>query len=401
MNLSANRPTTIASTHFRPWRAAFLVLMIGITITAARPVPAQDSFGPMSFFPPAATSTPAEPPPLLAPPQNPVPLAAPAAEAPPGNLADSLEERMNGGVALALERVWAVCNFPLTIVDGRPITPGSIVSSFILLYIGYVAARVLSWWIGRRLLPRLRMPQAAIAPLQTISHYVLVGSFTMLALHLSNVPLTAFTFLGGAIAIGVGFGSQTVMNNFISGLILLAERPVRVGDLIEVEGHTGRITQIGPRSTHMLTATNLVIVLPNSKLLEGTLVNWTLTDDSIRTKITCGVAYGSRTRDVERWLMEAARHSSDVLTEPAPFVNFAEFGDNALIFELHFWMSLREGPNRMEVESELRFEIDDLFRAAGIVMAYPQRDIHLNVMRPVEVRMLSEQGSRPNSRAAA
>jgi small-conductance mechanosensitive channel len=294
-----------------------------------------------------------------------------------------------------------VWSYPLTKVDGQAITPGSIVCCLVLLWFGYVTARVIAWWVGSRFLPRLGVHPTAIVPMQTICHYVLLGSFTMLSLRLANVPLTAFTFLGGAIAIGVGFGSQTVMNNFISGLILLAERPVRVGDIIEIDGQAGKVTKIGPRSTHLHTSTNLVIVLPNSKLLEGTLINWTLTDDSIRTKIVCGVAYGSRTRDVERWLLEAARRKEEVLQEPAPFVIFSEFGDNALIFELHFWISLTEGHNRVEVESELRFEIDDLFRTAGIVMAYPQRDIHLNVMRPVDVRMIgAERNERPASRAA-
>jgi len=235
---------------------------------------------------------------------------------------------------------------------------------------------------------------------QTITFYVLVATFTMMSLRLANVPLTAFTFLGGAIAIGVGFGSQNVVNNFISGLILLAERPVRVGDVIQVEGFTGSVTQIGPRSTHVTTANNVVIVLPNSKLLEGTVVNWTLSDDRIRTKIVAGVSYGSRTRDVEQLMLTAARKHENVLQDPAPMVVFAEFGDNALQFELHFWIALNSGTNRSEVESDIRFEIDELFRTTGIVMAYPQRDVHLNVLRPVEIRMVEGPSDRNRTRAA-
>ena len=388
---------------FEKWIWAAAVIVFGATTSWAQaPTGLESQYHPSwPSLPqqalPAPTNTPVQLP-AINPTRPPAAADTPAATQEPLSIAQLLEGKVNDSALLAWNRFNAVWNYPITKVEGHAITPGSIICCLVLMWIGYIAARLMAWWFGSRFLPRLGVHPSAIVPLQTICHYVLVATFTMLSLRIANVPLTAFTFLGGAIAIGVGFGSQTVMNNFISGLILLAERPIRVGDAIEIDGHSGRVTKIGPRSTHIQTGTNIVIVVPNSKFLEGTVKNWTLTDDMVGTKITCGVAYGSRTRDVERWLLEAARRQDEILQEPAPSVVFADFGDNALQFELNFWISLREGHSRTQVESDLRFEIDDLFRSAGIVMAYPQRDIHLNVMRPVEVRML---GSGENSSRAA
>ena len=205
-----------------------------------------------------------------------------------------------------------------------------------------------------------------------------------------HVPITVFSFLGGALAIGAGFGSQNIVNNFISGLILMVERPIRVGDVIQLDGNTGTVTQIGARSTKIATGVNHEIIVPNSKLLETSVVNWTLSDDLVGCVVKVGVAYGSPTREVERLLKYAAQKHPDVLREPAPAVVFADFGADALMFELRFWLNLRQ-TSKGEVESELRYAIDELFANRGIVMAYPQRDVHLNVLRPVEVRLAQPQ----------
>jgi small-conductance mechanosensitive channel len=149
---------------------------------------------------------------------------------------------------------------------------------------------------------------------------------------------------------------------------------------------TGTVMQIGARSTKIATAVNHEIIVPNSKLLETSVVNWTLSDDIVGCIVSVGAAYGSSTREVERLLKRAAVEHPKVLKQPAPEVIFADFGADALMFELRFWVNLRE-TRKNEVESELRFAIDELFAARGLVIAYPQRDVHLNVLRPVEVRL--------------
>jgi small-conductance mechanosensitive channel len=259
----------------------------------------------------------------------------------------------------------------------------------VLLAIGYLVSGLLSRWFGKRLLPRLGMHESAAAALQSLASYALVATSTLFSLRLVNVPLTVFTFLGGAVAIGVGFGSQNIVNNFISGLILLAERPIRVGDLIEINGLCGTVEQIGARSTRVSTGANLEIIVPNSTFLQNNVINWTLSDDQVRTSVKVGVAYGSPTHEVARLLKQAADEHTLALREPEPLVLFTDFGDNALSFELFFWIKMRGQTARRGIESDVRHRVDVLFREAGIVFAYPQRDIHLDAARPISVRLLS------------
>jgi small-conductance mechanosensitive channel len=266
------------------------------------------------------------------------------------------------------------------------VTVGTLVGGVMMLALGYIAAGIISRWIAGKLLTRFHLSASGVAPLQTLTFYVLLATFTMLSLNVLNVPVAVFSFFGGAVAIGAGFGSQNIVNNFISGLILLAERPIRVGDIIELDGSIGTVTQIGARSTKISTTGNREIIVPNSKLLETNVVNWTLSDDIVGCSVTVGVAYGSPTREVKRLLLHAAQQHAKVLPQPEPEVLFTNFGDDALMFELRFRVNLRE-IKKAEVESDLRFAIEELLAARGIVIAYPQRDVHLNVLRPVEVRV--------------
>lgn len=281
-------------------------------------------------------------------------------------------------------KVWHCVVF--TAADKSQITVQTLVFGVLYLLIGYIAATRISRWLGVKVLARIGVHPSAAAPVQKISYYVLMATFTLFSLSSLGVPLTMFTFLGGTLAIGVGFGSQNIVNNFISGLILLAERPIRVGDVIEIDKLSGRVTDIGARSTRITTGGNLEIIVPNSKFLENNVINWTLSDDKVCSTIDIGVAYGSPTRESARLLKQAAVEHKDVLNQPPPEVFFKDFGDNSLSFSLTFWLRLG-ACSKGHVESELRFRIDDLFSQAGIVIAYPQRDVHLNVMRPVEVRM--------------
>ena len=255
-----------------------------------------------------------------------------------------------------------------------------------MLWLGHVLARRLSNWLGTSVLRRVGLPPATAAPLQKMSFYVLFGIFTVFSLQLVGVPMTVFTFFGGALAIGIGFGSQNVMNNFISGLILLIERPIRVGDVIQIDSHSGKVSEIGARSTRITTGSNLEVIIPNSTFLQGNVVNWTLSDDMISSKVMVGVAYGSPAREVARLLRQAAEEHEQILKAPEPGVSFTEFSDHAMQFELSFWLKMSQA-DRGRVESDLRFKIDELFSDGGIVIAYPQRDVHLNLMRPVEVRL--------------
>lgn len=317
-------------------------------------------------------------------------------------LADKLLAEIGGetaGLGLAdritsLSRPFlAVWRYELTSVDDRPITVSKIVIGILLLVVGVSVARYFSRLVGRRLLPRVGLDEGAAAAIQSILFYVLVLTLGLVSLRVVNVPLTAFTIVGGALAIGVGLGSQNLINNFISGLILLVERPIRVGDLIEIDKLLGTIQHIGPRSTHVRSAENIDIIVPNSTFLERNVINWTLSDDRYRAHVVIGLAYGSPTREAAKLIRRVVDEHGKILKTPKPIVLFTEFGDSALNFEVHFWIRMRRMMDRRMIESDIRYRIDALFREAGIVIAFPQRDVHLDSIKPLEVRLLPDQSA--------
>ena len=209
--------------------------------------------------------------------------------------------------------------------------------------------------------------------------YIIAGAILIVTtLDVMNVPLTAFAFLSGAVAIGVGFGAQNIINNFISGWILMWERPIRIGDFLEVDGARGRVETINTRSTRIRRVDGVHMLIPNSKLLENTVVNWTLIDNLTRTSVRVGVAYGSDCKLVARLIEQATQQQEDILTEPKPVVIFDDFGDNALMFETFFWVNATKERDLRVIRSQVRFTIDELFAEHDIVIAFPQRDVHLD-----------------------
>lgn len=302
----------------------------------------------------------------------------------------SLSDRMSR----VWERFLHVWNYELTSVDDSPITVSKVFFALILIVFGLMLARRLSGILAERVLPRFGVNPGVAAALRTLSFYALMLFFVLTALHLVRVPLTLFAVLGGAIAIGVGFGSQNLMNNFISGLILLIERPIKVGDIIETDGNAGVVEQIGGRSTQIRTFNNIHMIVPNSAFLEKSVVNWTLSDNMIRSSIRVGVDYGSNPRQVADILKQAASDHGKILKTPEPMVLFSDFGNDSLVFDVFFWLKIQNSLERRLVESDLRFMIEGAFREAGVNIAYPQRDVHLDTVKPLEVRVVSQDGAK-------
>jgi small-conductance mechanosensitive channel len=212
--------------------------------------------------------------------------------------------------------------------------------------------------------------------------------FSLFALKVVHVPLAAFAVLGGAVALGVGFGSQNIINNFISGLILHAERPVKVGDLIQLDDLYGIVEHIGARSTRVRTGSNLEIIVPNSTFLQNNVINFTLSSDKVRTFVEVGVVYGSPVVTVTQLLRRAVVETGRVSKDPPPIILFKDFGASALMFEIHFWIRMRTTMDRLQVESTVRFRIEELFNEEGITIAFPQQDLHLDTTSPLSVQML-------------
>lgn len=284
----------------------------------------------------------------------------------------------------ALETIW---DFELFRVGTSSVLVSQLVLVIIVVVAGYFVSKLTERLIHKRL-ARTELRADASYLLQRIVFYALLVVVAMTALSLLNVPLAAFAFVSGAVAIGVGFGAQNIINNFISGWILLLERPVRIDDFIEIDEHMGVVTRIGNRSTLIHRVDGVHILIPNSQMLERVVVNWTLIDDRIRSKLRVGVAYGSPVRKVADLILQAVNEEKDVLSDPHPTVVFEDFGDNALIFDTYFWADVGRERQMRAIRSSIRFRIDELFSENDIVIAFPQRDVHMDTQSPLEIRMV-------------
>jgi small-conductance mechanosensitive channel len=203
-----------------------------------------------------------------------------------------------------------------------------------------------------------------------------------------KIPLTVFAFFGGALAIGFGFGTQTLIKNFISGIIVLAERKVRVGDILDVDGIVGSVTEINTRSSVIRSADEVETVIPNSLFLENRVTNWTLTSSRVRRSIKVGVAYGTSPQKVMDILTQAASRHGLISKEPAPYAVFEDFGDNALVFSVYYWVDMSAGTVSSVIASDLRLMIEKHFTEAGIGVPFPQREMHLSADTPIDIRMV-------------
>lgn len=209
-----------------------------------------------------------------------------------------------------------------------------------------------------------------------IVQYIIIIIGFLIIIQTVGIDITTLNVLAGAIGIGVGFGLQNIANNLISGLIILFERPVKVGDRIEVGDVEGAITKIGTRSTTVLTNDNIAIIIPNSRLISENVVNWSYNDENVRFAIPVSVSYRSDVRKVEQLLLKVASENPDVLENPTPRVRFVQFGDSGLTFTLLAWtrtLTHRKG----QLISDLNFSIFDIFKKNGIEIPFPQRDIHI------------------------
>jgi len=265
---------------------------------------------------------------------------------------------------------------PLFELGGAPVTVLTLLYllfAFALLL--YVAA-TLRGWLADRALARTRLDTSARQAVASVSRYVVLVVGLLIILQTAGINLTTLNVLAGALGIGIGFGLQNIVNNFVSGLIIMLERPIKIGDRVVVESVDGVVTEIGARSTKVLTNDNITIIVPNSRFMTENVTNWQYNDPRVRFHIPVGVAYGSDVRLVEKLLLEIATAEPDVLKDPAPGVRLLAFGDSALEFELRAWSSSlvhRKG----RLTSTLNFAIYDSFRAHGIEFPFPQRDLRV------------------------
>ena len=288
-----------------------------------------------------------------------------------------------------MEKYSSFWNFQLFQIAGVEYTVGQFILLLLLLIVGYGVSKLLENLFSKHLSKTGLRPHA-VQTLQRVLFYLLIIGVVLAALSLLHIPIAAFAFLTGAVVIGVGFGAQNIINNFISGWILMTEQPVRVGDFVEIDQHTGVVERIGNRSTRIRRVDGVHMLVPNSQMLERVVVNWTLIDNQIRTAVRVGAAYGSNPRHVTEILEKAVRAQADVLDDPAPRVIFEDFGDSALIFDAIFWCNVGGERELRQIRSNIRLKISELFAAENITIAFPQRDVHIDGLGPLQIELVEK-----------
>ncbi|MFZ5569074.1 MAG: mechanosensitive ion channel domain-containing protein [Thermodesulfobacteriota bacterium] len=264
------------------------------------------------------------------------------------------------------------------------LTVGVAVGAAIIFYGSILASRMVQTILKEEFFPRRQVEYGVRISIARLVHYAFVSAGFLMTLKALGFSLQNVTIIGGALSIGIGFGLQAIVNNFVSGLILLFERPIKVGDMIQIDDQAARIKKVGLRATIVETYDRAEIVVPNSDLISNKVTNWTLADRTRRISISIGVAYGSDVPRVMEILHTCAAENADVLKEPETQVLFMAFGESSLDFQLRIWIDdVDKGP---KVISALNLDIERRFREAGIEIPFPQRDLHL---RSIDAKALS------------
>lgn len=268
---------------------------------------------------------------------------------------------------------------PLVKLGGSPVTLWTLMQLVLLIILLFYLSGKLRTVLVNKLL--IRMEPGARQATGSIVRYTVIAIGFVVIMQTSGIDLTALNVLAGAVGIGVGFGLQNIINNFISGLIILFERPIKVGDRIVVGNVEGDVVHIGGRSTTVITNDNISIIVPNSKFITEDVINWSHNDRRVRFRVPVAVAYGTDIDLVERLLLEVADGIPDVLKDPAPGIRLMEFGDSGLCFELRVWSTTlihRKGV----LISKLNTSICRKFAEQGIEIPYPRRDLTIRGTMP-------------------
>jgi small-conductance mechanosensitive channel len=295
-------------------------------------------------------------------------------------------------VNLAAGDVYRVLTQPYFYLGHLPVTPGFLIKTVVFLVALSFFSRVARQFLQKEILARTPWDRGQQYATSRVVGYLIFVFGLVIGLQSLGVDLSSLVVLGGALGIGVGFGLQPIVSNFVSGLVLLVERPIRLGDRVEVGNTHGDVMRIGGRSTWIRTNDNEIIIVPNSEFVTTRVTNWTANDRCVRFSVPVGVAYASNPEQVRDLLLEVARNHRDVLAEPAPEVIFESFGDSSLNFVLRVF-SVNQVETPLRLRSELYFSIFRVFVEHDIEMPFPQRDVHvrsievpLSLARDAEIR---------------
>ena len=272
--------------------------------------------------------------------------------------------------------LYDILNIRLFSIGDSSLTLGLLIT----LVISIAILLFLSEWIKKllvnRVLKRYQIESGTRQSVGTIVKYIIVIAGLFSILQTNGIDLSAFGILAGALGVGIGFGLQNITNNFISGLIILFEQPIKIGDRIEVGNISGDVIKISSRSTTVVTNDNISVIIPNSKFIDDQVINWSHNEYKVRFNFPVGVSYKEDPEKVKSILLQVAKDNPNVLESPQPDVLFDEFDDSSLNFYLRVWTS--EYVNKPKVlKSQLYFEIFKRFSKEGVEIPFPQRDIHI------------------------
>ncbi|ASM54811.1 hypothetical protein PNIG_a2835 [Pseudoalteromonas nigrifaciens] len=278
---------------------------------------------------------------------------------------------------MTLEQLNQMLAFVLFSYNDVQITVVKVIQIPLILFTMWFVVTRIGKLIKKSLLKRKMNPDAVL--LFTRIYFILsIAILIFTSLEVLNIPLTAFAFVSGAIAIGVGFGAQNIINNFISGWILMWERPIRIGDFLEVGNAKGVVETINTRSTRIRRNDGVHMLVPNSQLLENTVTNWTLIDRNARTSVNVGVMYGSDVELVEKLMQQVLADHPAILPTLPKAVLLDDFAESAMMFSAYFWVYAESETMLRQVRSDIRFSLYKQFKLNNIKIALPQRIIHID-----------------------
>ncbi len=275
-----------------------------------------------------------------------------------------------------LTRIKEVLAIPLFSAGNAPVTVWTLVSLVILTLLLFSITGRLKQWIVTRLLSQSNVDLGVRLAIGAIVRYIVLAIGLIIIFQSVGIDLSTLTIVAGALGVGVGFGLQNITNNLVSGFILLIERPIKVGDRIEVGSVTGDVVNISLRSTTVVTNNNIAIIVPNSEFVSNSVTNWSYTDRNVRFNFPVGVSYRSDPELVRRLLIQVAGQHPGVLKDPKADALLQEFGDSSLNFILRVW-TRQYATTPSVLRSELNFMIWNIFKEHGIEIPFPQRDLHI------------------------
>jgi small-conductance mechanosensitive channel len=275
-----------------------------------------------------------------------------------------------------IQQIISFLNVPLFSLGGSTITIWVIIYLvIIMILLVYVTAKLKNLIINK-VLAKSSIEIGVRVAVASLVRYVILFIGFIVILQTAGIDLSSITVLFGALGVGIGFGLQNITNNFVSGLIILIERPIKVGDRIEVAGITGDVVKISMRATTIITNDNISIIIPNSEFVSSTVINWSHTDRDVRFNFPVGVSYKEDPQNIKRLLLQVADENKGVLKKPRPDVLFDEYADSAMVFNLRVWT--REYIDRPGIlKSQLYYEIHKKFKENDVEIPFPQHDIHI------------------------